>query len=47
MTKIIYEFVPQPVALFTAELTRALPQTLQSSLPSVEDIEQELKGDES
>lgn len=40
------QFVPQPVALFPAELTHALPQTLQSSLPSIEDIEEALKGGE-
>lgn len=28
------------------ELTRALPQTMQSSLPSIEDIKEELKGGE-
>ena len=27
-------------------VTRALPQTLQSSLPRIEDIEEELKGGE-
>jgi len=34
----------KPIGVSGFELTRALPQTLQSSLPSIEDIEEELKG---
>lgn len=36
----------KPIGVSGFELTRALPQTLQSSLPSIEDIEEELKGGE-
>lgn len=36
----------KPIGISGFELTRALPQTLQSSLPSIEDIEEELKGGE-
>lgn len=34
----------KPIGVSGFALTRALPQTLQSSLPSIEDIEEELKG---
>lgn len=34
----------KPIGVSGFELTRALPQTLQSSLPSIEDIERELEG---
>ena len=34
----------KPIGVSSFELTRALPATLQSSLPSIEDIEQELGG---
>lgn len=36
----------KPIGVSGFELTRALPQTLQSSLPSIEEIEEELKGGE-
>jgi predicted nuclease of restriction endonuclease-like (RecB) superfamily len=36
----------KPIGVSGFELTRALPTTLQSSLPSIEDIERELQGDE-
>jgi predicted nuclease of restriction endonuclease-like (RecB) superfamily len=35
----------KPIGVSGFELTRALPETLQSSLPSIEQIEQELEGD--
>jgi hypothetical protein len=34
--------IDKPIGISTYELTRALPQSLQSSLPSVEEIEAEL-----
>jgi hypothetical protein len=34
----------KPIGISTFELTRALPATLQSALPSIEAIEQELSG---
>jgi hypothetical protein len=39
-------FLPQPVAklLSECELTRALPENLRSSLPSIEELEAELGG---
>jgi predicted nuclease of restriction endonuclease-like (RecB) superfamily len=36
----------KPIGVSGFELTRALPQALQSSLPSIEDIEKELEGGE-
>lgn len=36
----------KPIGVSGFELTRALPQALQSSLPSIEDIERELEGGE-
>lgn len=36
----------KPIGVSGFELTRALPKTLQSSLPSIEEIEEELKGGE-
>lgn len=36
----------KPIGVSGFELTRSLPQTLQSSLPSIEDIERELRGAE-
>jgi predicted nuclease of restriction endonuclease-like (RecB) superfamily len=36
----------KPIGVSGFELTRALPETLQSSLPSIEQIEQELEGDD-
>lgn len=38
--------VDTPIGVSGYELTRALPQALQSSLPSIEDIERELQGGE-
>jgi predicted nuclease of restriction endonuclease-like (RecB) superfamily len=35
----------KPIGVSGFELTRALPETMQSSLPSIEDIERELEGD--
>ncbi len=35
----------KPIGVSSFELTRALPHTLQSSLPSIEEIERELQGD--
>lgn len=35
----------KPIGVSAFELTRALPQTLESSLPSIEDIERELERD--
>ena len=39
-------FLPQPVAKLSSEceLTRALPEKLRSSLPSIEELEAELSG---
>ena len=39
-------FLPQPVAKLPSEyeLTRALPENLKSSLPSIEELEAELSG---
>jgi len=34
--------VDKPIGVSSYELTRALPKSLQSSLPSIEQIEQEL-----
>jgi len=34
----------KPIGVSSYELTRALPETLQSSLPSIEEIERELQG---
>lgn len=39
--------VDKPIGVSGYELTRALPESLQSSLPSIEQIEQELEKDES
>ncbi len=39
--------VDKPIGVSGYELTRALPESLQSSLPSIEQIEQELERDES
>lgn len=39
--------VDKPIGVSGYELTRALPDSLQSSLPSIEQIEQELEGGES
>ena len=39
--------VDKPIGVSGYELTRALPESLQSSLPSIEQIEQELEGGES
>ena len=36
--------VEKPIGVSSFELTRALPATLESSLPSIEQIEQELGG---
>lgn len=36
--------VDKPIGVSSFELTRALPETLQSSLPSIEQIEKELEG---
>lgn len=36
--------VDKPIGVSSYELTRALPATLQSSLPSIEDLERELQG---
>ena len=38
--------VDKPIGVSAYELTRALPESLQSSLPSIEQIEQELEGSE-
>lgn len=38
--------VDKPIGVSRYELTRALPETLQSSLPSIEEIERELQGGE-
>jgi predicted nuclease of restriction endonuclease-like (RecB) superfamily len=38
--------VDKPIGVSGYELTRALPAELQSSLPSIEEIERELQGDE-
>lgn len=35
----------KPIGVSSFELTRALPETLQSSLPTIEEIEKELEGD--
>jgi predicted nuclease of restriction endonuclease-like (RecB) superfamily len=37
--------IDKPIGVSSFELTRALPKTLQSSLPSIEDIERELGGE--
>jgi len=37
--------VDKPIGVSSFELTRALPKTLQSSLPSIEEIERELGGE--
>jgi hypothetical protein len=34
----------KPIGVSSYELTRALPRDLQSSLPSIEEIERELQG---
>lgn len=39
--------VDKPIGVSGYELTRALPDSLQSSLPTIEQIEQELEGDKS
>ncbi|MFN7352049.1 MAG: YhcG family protein [Burkholderiales bacterium] len=36
--------IDKPIGVSSFELTRALPKTLESSLPSIEQIEQELEG---
>lgn len=36
--------IDKPIGIASYELTRALPQTLQSVLPSIDDIEAELRG---
>ena len=36
--------VDKPIGVSSYELTRALPQALQTSLPSIEQIERELQG---
>lgn len=36
--------IDKPIGISTYELTRALPKTLQSALPTVEQIEEELQG---
>jgi hypothetical protein len=36
--------VEKPIGVSSYELTRALPQDLQTSLPSIEQIESELGG---
>jgi hypothetical protein len=38
--------LPKPIGVSGYELTRALPENLGSSLPSIEEIERELQGDE-
>ncbi|MFO0108604.1 MAG: DUF1016 domain-containing protein, partial [Burkholderiales bacterium] len=38
--------VDKPIGVSSYELTRALPENLGSSLPSIEEIERELQGDE-
>jgi predicted nuclease of restriction endonuclease-like (RecB) superfamily len=38
--------VDKPIGVSTFDLTRALPKELASSLPSIEQIERELRGDE-
>jgi predicted nuclease of restriction endonuclease-like (RecB) superfamily len=37
--------IAKPIGVSSFELTRALPETLQSSLPSIEEIERELGGE--
>ncbi|WP_233208255.1 PDDEXK nuclease domain-containing protein [Pollutimonas subterranea] len=37
--------VDKPIGVSSFELTRALPDTLQTSLPSIEQIERELGGE--
>jgi len=37
--------IDKPIGVSSFELTRALPETLQSSLPSIEEIERELGGE--
>jgi predicted nuclease of restriction endonuclease-like (RecB) superfamily len=48
--KVVAEYalhgLKQPIGVSSYELTRALPAELQSSLPSIEQIEQELQGEE-
>jgi hypothetical protein len=36
--------IDKPIGVSSFELTRALPKSLESSLPSIEQIEQELEG---
>ncbi|WP_244148955.1 hypothetical protein [Desulfonatronum thioautotrophicum] len=36
----------KPIGVSGFELTRALPESLKSSLPTIEEIEQELEGKE-
>ena len=47
--KVVAEYatqgVKQPIGVSSYELTRALPADLQNSLPSIEQIEEELQGD--
>ncbi len=38
--------IDKPIGISSFELTRALPQSLESSLPTVEEIEKELEGSE-
>jgi hypothetical protein len=38
--------IDQPIGVSTYELTRALPPSLQSALPTVEEIEEELSREE-
>ena len=37
------DYPPEPIGVSEYELTRALPENLKGSLPSVEEIEAELK----
>ena len=42
----LLQAVDKPIGVSSYELTRALPENLESSLPSIEQIERELQGDQ-